>query len=237
MNLKKHLKFIIMQHLDNNNYYSTSTEGVNVDLDRRKCTFTEDVDRQRTSELSIYTNDSNDVVKKLIKEHEKLIYEIDSDDRLQGSDDRQKDFIIEKKVSNNLTCEICKDHTFNTNGCKKNYIILSCNHIFHIYCLAQSHYKKFSDTLNIFDKSDSFDNCACTICNEKLELEQILYLHSTFMSNTKNLLTNHQNSIEHLEGQLQQLKIELRTLYNYKYKLEKEREKSKQIMCILNTML
>jgi len=214
-----------MQHLDNNNYYSTSTEGVNVD-------------RQRTSELSIYTNDSNDVVKKLIKEHEKLIHEIDEDVvRLQGSDDRQKDFIIEKKVSNNLTCEICKDPTFNTNGCKKNYIILSCNHIFHIYCLAQSHYKKFSDTLNIFDKSDSFDNCACTICNEKLELEQILYLHSTFMSNTKNLLTNHQNSIEHLEGQLQQLKIELRTLYNYKYKLEKEREKSKQIMCILNTML
>jgi hypothetical protein len=235
MNLKKYIKSIIMQDLDNNSYYNSTFD------DRRQGTFTDDVDRrqgteidrQRISELSIYTNDSNDVVKKLIKEHEKLIHDIDYDDK-------QKDFIIEKKEKNNLLCEICKDSTFNTKSCKKNYIILSCNHIFHIYCLAQSHYKKFSDTLNIFDKGiqdDSFDNCKCTICNEKLELEQIMYLHSTFMSNTKNLLTNHQNSIEHLEGQLQQLKVELRTLYNYKYKLEKEREKSKQIMCILNTML
>ena len=189
------------------------------DVDRRQGTFTDDVDRRQGT----FTDDV---------------------DRRQGTFtddvDRRQGIIIEKKEKNNLICEMCKDHTLNTKGCKKNYIILSCNHIFHIYCLAQSHYEKISDTLNIFGKGikdDSFDNCKCTICDEKLELEQILYLHSTFMSNTKNLLTNHQESIEHLEGQLQQLKIELRTLYNYKYKLEKEREKSKQIMCILNTML
>lgn len=196
--------------MTNNSYYAID------DLKDQTCS------SNRTSDLSIYTNDSNDIVKKLIKEHEKMIHDTDINN------------INEKKEHHGLLCELCKDPTFNKKGCKKNYIILSCNHIFHIYCLAQSHYKKITTNSN---ENDSFDNCTCTICNEKLELEQIMYLHSTFMSNTKNLLSNHQNSIEHLEGQLQQLKIELRTLYNYKYKLEKEREKSKQIICILNTML
>jgi len=255
MNLKIHITF--NYYMTNNSYYEIN------DLKDQTCS------SNRTSDLSIYTNESNDVVKKLIKEHEKMIHDIDIDhhnhhtftdgvdrrqgtftdgvDRRQGTftdgvDRRQGTFTdgvdrrqgTNEKEHSGLLCELCKDPTFNKKGCKKNYIILSCNHIFHIYCLAQSHYKKITTTSN---ENDSFDNCTCTICNEKLELEQIMYLHSTFMSNTKNLLSTHQNSIEHLEGQLQQLKLELRTLYNYKYKLEKEREKSKQIMCILNTML
>ena len=213
-----------MQHLLDNNssIYSTFTEGNNKRQstfsegdDKRQSTFSEgDVKRQSTfivdyiKEKDIKDKDikDKDIVKKLVNKHEKRI-----------NNENHKD-------KANLICEICKDHS------KKNYIILSCNHIFHICCLTQSHYKTYIE-------DDFFENCKCTICNQKLELEQIMYLHSTFMTNTKNLLANHQYSIENLEGQLQVLKIELRTLYDYRHKLEKEREKSKRIMCILNTML
>jgi hypothetical protein len=165
-----------------------------------------------SNRMSYYSNSSNEsnVVKKLVNKHEKLINNIE-----------------EKK---NVTCEICKDHDNNSN-----YIILSCNHICHINCLVKSHYKDIYD-YPIID-NEYFENRKCIICDEKLELEQIMYLHGTFISNTKTLINNHQNSIENLEGQLQQLKIELRTLYDYKHKLEKEREKSKQIISILNTIM
>jgi hypothetical protein len=160
------------------------------------------------SNLSNESNESN-VVKKLVNKHEKLINNIE-----------------EKK---NVKCEICKD---DGDG---NYIILSCNHICHINCIVKSHYKDIYD-YPIID-NEYFENRKCIICDKKLELEQIMYLHGTFISNTKTLLSNHQYSIENLEGQLQQLKIELRTLYDYKHKLEKEREKSKQIVSILNTIM
>jgi len=177
----------------------------------------------RTSLLSDESNESNDiyqknkhVVKKLVNIHEKIIH-----NNLE---------VAEKNYTTCVTCEICKDE-----GTSKNYIILSCNHIFHINCLVKCHYKDVFD-YPVID-NDFFENRKCTICNTKLELEQIMYLHGTFMSNTKNLLTNHQYSIENLEGQLKQLKVELRILYDYKHKLEKEREKSKQIISILNTIV
>jgi hypothetical protein len=218
-----------MQHLLDNNssIYSTFTEGNNKRQstfsegdDKRQSTFSEGDDKRQSTFIVDYIKENDikndikendikdkDFVKKLVNKHEKRI----------NNENNIKD-------KSNLICEICKDHS------KKNYIILSCNHIFHICCLTQSHYKTYIE-------DDFFENCKCTICNQKLELEQIMYLHSTFMTNTKNLLENHQYSIENLEGQLQVLKIELRTLYDYRHKLEKEREKSKRIMCILNTML
>lgn len=130
----------------------------------------------------------------------------------------------------NLSCKLCKD------DCNQfNFIILSCNHIFHIGCLAETYFKNIYN-YDILDE-EYFNNTKCTTCFEKLEQEEIMYLYGKFLSNTKSLIKNHQNSIDHLENQLKKIKDELRTCYDYKHKLEKQKEKSKQIVSILNTMI
>jgi hypothetical protein len=130
----------------------------------------------------------------------------------------------------NICCKLCNDD-INQSTC----IILSCNHIFHITCLADIFFKDIYnyDILN----EEYFENIKCTSCNCKLEVEEMMFLHSKFLSSTKSLIQNHENSIDTLESQLKQIKNELRTCYDYKHKLEKQREKSKQIVSILNTIM
>ena len=128
----------------------------------------------------------------------------------------------------NHTCNLCNDK----NG---PFLILSCNHIFHIKCLVEVNFK---DIYNypILD-TEYFESRRCVTCNENMQTEDLMYLHSKFLSSTKTLINKHQNSIENLENQLKQLKNELRTCYDYKHKLEQEREKSKQIVSVLTTMM
>jgi len=152
-----------------------------------------------------------------------------TDDR--HTDDRHTDDRHPVKNSNqeNFTCKICSDNT------SKNYLILSCNHIFHIKCLAESHFKDIYD-FPVID-SEYFDSRKCPCCTEQIQTEELMFLHGKFLSGTKKLISKHQNSIEHLESQLNQIKNELRTCYDYKHKMEKESEKSKQIVSILTTMM
>ena len=126
------------------------------------------------------------------------------------------------------SCNICND----MNG---PFIILSCNHIFHIKCLVEINFKDIYK-YPIID-NEYFESRKCLACQETLPTEDLMYLHSKFLSTTKNLISKHQNSIENLENQLKQIKTELRTCYDYKHKLEQEREKSKQIVSVLTTMM
>ena len=172
-----------------------------------------------TNETESTNSDTNDnilknVVKNMVKKHEKNLSENN----------------LNESVKNSIKCNLCKN-----NGENQKFIILSCNHIFHINCLVQKHFKKIYDHPMI--DNEYFQSCKCDVCNVKMEIEQIMYLHSTFISNTKILLKDHDVSIVNLEDQLVQLKKELKTLYDYKHKLEIEREKSKQITNILNTLI
>lgn len=166
------------------------------------------------SDKSDELSDNESVVRKLINK-----YEID---------DVMSDHQNEIKT---ITCKLCLDK-HNDRG---NYIILSCNHIYHIKCLAEDH---FRDVLKypLID-NEYFETRVCNICSSKLQIEEMMYLHSKFLSNTKDLLDKHQINISKLEGQMSQLKNELRSCYDYKHKLEQEREKSKQITNILLTMM
>jgi hypothetical protein len=132
-----------------------------------------------------------------------------------------------------FNCKICNNKSINKES--EPYVILSCNHIFHIKCLAETHFKDIYSYAVI--DNDYFDNRKCTVCNSKIQMEEIMYLHSKFLSNTKTLIEKHQVSIENLESQLKSIKTELRICYDYKHKLQKEREKSKQIVSILTTMI
>lgn len=126
-------------------------------------------------------------------------------------------------------CEYCD------NKGSGSFIILSCNHIFHIKCLTEMNLKDIYK-YPILD-TEYFESRKCSVCDENIQTEDMLYLHSKFLSSTKKLIFNHEHSIDHLENQLRQIKSELRTCYEYKHKLEQEREKSKQIVSVLSTMM
>lgn len=136
-----------------------------------------------------------------------------------------------KENNSNIICKIC----LNKSGKNDNFIILSCNHTFHITCLANVH---FSDIYKfaVID-SDYFASRKCLTCNTCLQTEELLFLHSKFLTGTKSMIETHDNSIKKLELQLKNLKDELRTCYEYKHKLEQDREKSKQIVSTLTTMM
>jgi hypothetical protein len=145
---------------------------------------------------------------------------------------KSKDNVTDDYASSHITdshsCNICNDQS-------GPFIILSCNHIFHIKCLVEVNFKDVYK-YPILD-TEYFESRRCITCNENMQTEDMMYLHSKFLSSTKKLICKHQTSIENLENQLKQLKNELRTCYDYKHKLEQEREKSKQIVSVLTTMM
>jgi hypothetical protein len=126
------------------------------------------------------------------------------------------------------SCNICND----TSG---TFIILTCNHIFHIKCLTETSLQDIY-TYPIID-SEYLQSRKCPMCDETIQTEDMMYLHSKFLSSTKKLLSNHENSLQNLENQLRQIKIEIRSCYDYKHKLEQQREKSKQIISVLSTIM
>lgn len=139
-----------------------------------------------------------------------------------------------KKLHEDLAfnCGLCK---IQKQGKNDNFIVLSCNHIFHVCCLTENHFTDIMEW-SIIDQ-EYFRTRKCTTCFKQLETEELMFLHSKFLAGTKERLSSHDISIENLENRLKVLKEELRTCYEYKHKLEREREKSKQIVATLMTMM
>ena len=162
--------------------------------------------------------------------------EIDKNDKTENKTELVKTELIKHELelhkSSHFSCNLCGNKSSNNNN---NYFILSCDHIYHIQCLADTH---FQDIFNypIID-GEYFSNRKCNICSKKLQLEEIMYLHGKYLSNTKDSIEKHQFSIENFESHLKKIKDELRICYEYKHKLEQHREKSKQIVSILSTMM
>jgi hypothetical protein len=167
------------------------------------------------------------IIKKIVNNNQNgdiLRYEVDT---ISVRSEQSKKPDNQEKIS----CRIC----FDKSGIKENYIILSCNHVFHIQCLAETHFQDIYK-YPVID-NEYFMNRKCKICNNNLQTEEIMFLHGKFLSNTKTQIEKHQFSIERLEDQHKIIKEELRVCYDYKHKLESEREKSKQIVSILTTMM
>lgn len=150
-----------------------------------------------------------------------------------------KDQIVKKSViaieneinADKISCKLCA----NKSNHNDSYIILSCNHMFHIYCLADNHYND-NYRLDIIG-SEYFSTRKCPTCEKQLQTEELMFLHSKFLSYTKGKVESHQQSILCLETQFNKIKEELRICYEYKQKLDNEREKSKQIVTSLMTLM
>jgi hypothetical protein len=128
-------------------------------------------------------------------------------------------------------CRVCHGK----NEKQDNYIILSCNHVFHISCLAESNMNDNRKFQMIED--EFFNSCHCLYCDKLMLTEELVFLYSKFYNGTKHRMKHHEESIEKLEAKMKQLKDELRACYEYKYKLEQERDKSKQYVAMLMTMM
>jgi hypothetical protein len=171
-----------------------------------------------TSESDTSSNEG----KRVIEQFHQLYYEPKKNVSLYTDQEH-----IDTKES--LSCKFC----FEKSGKHDNYIVLSCNHVFHIQCLAESH---FNDVykFNVID-TEYFESRKCLVCTKKLEVEELMFLHTKFLSNTKEKLQSHQTKIVSIEERIRKLKEELRVCYDYRHKLDHDRGKSKQIVTTLMT--
>ena len=128
-------------------------------------------------------------------------------------------------------CNLC----CNQNATKDTFMILNCQHIFHIKCLVDNHYLD-ANKFGVIDE-EYLNSRKCTVCNKQMEMEDILYIHNKFYKNTKEYITKQNEIINQLDKQMTKLKDELRTCYEYKQKLEHQREKSRQITVTINTLM
>lgn len=129
-------------------------------------------------------------------------------------------------------CYKCK------NGGNKNdpFMILNCGHIFHIGCLVEIHFDEFTNCGGIID-SRFINNCICMVCDEQMEVEDILHMHNKYTKSTKEQLKYQSDQIDILDKQMSKLKDEMRIQLEYKQRLEDKRNKSKQITITLNNLL
>ncbi len=128
-------------------------------------------------------------------------------------------------------CQLCN----NNHDIKDNFIILSCGHIFHVKCIIEHHFKD----INQFDiiNQEYLNTLNCPVCNEKIEYEDLLYIHNKFYKQTKQYIIKQDEAITDLEKQMTKLKDQLRSCYEYKQKLQNQGEKSKQIIMTINTLI
>jgi len=81
-------------------------------------------------------------------------------------------------TSPNFTCKLCN----NKSGQDGNFILLSCNHVFHVHCLAENH---FSDIMkySVID-NEYFNSRKCPVCLKQIETEELAFLHRKFQKST-----------------------------------------------------
>lgn len=128
-----------------------------------------------------------------------------------------------------FTCNICNISNSDY------FIVLGCNHVFHIKCLA-------SDQLNLSRKCEIIDNQSffnlikCNCCGYLLDSTEILHIQLKNYKSSNTYLTSHIDKIKKLEGQLNKLKDELQDCVVYKQKIEFEQTRSKDIITFLNNI-
>jgi len=186
----------------------------------------EPIEQMRTNVASYYCNKYsevqvsedmgvNELVKKMVNKFDTKEEEEDEYSYYKRESSIAETIIPQSKNKNLFSCCICNNNKNETFP----FIILSCNHIFHIGCLANIQ----------FNNQNQYQ---CTECLKYLISSEIVHIHNSYLINTEKYLEMHQENINRLENQLFNIKEELKICYNYKEKLENERDQSKQIINI-----
>ena len=204
------------------NFSDLSNKDIFKDIDK------DSKDSKDTRSLDLYTDqdsqynpdrDSN-TTQHLYETKYNFQYITKKNDKPQNVDKKQNTFI----------CEMC-----NTSNSNSQFIILNCNHVFHITCLAKIQLTN-ARNCQIIDNDTFFNKVKCNTCNDPLESSEIMMIHNKFYKGTSEFIKNHNKTIDKLEVQINSLKEEMKTCMEYKQKLEFEQNKSKQILTLLNNM-
>lgn len=110
-----------------------------------------------------------------------------------------------------------------------NCIVLSCNHVYHIPCLAKSQ-------MNFNYLHEHTQEKKCSVCGKYMENAEILFLHTKYFNTIKTNIDEQDKKIKHLEEDMNQLKLEYKRSLDIRQKLEYSREQSKKIMIYFSTM-
>lgn len=131
-------------------------------------------------------------------------------------------------LKDKVICRLCQDKKSNNDQ----YIILSCNHVYHIRCL----YNEYYNNAPVTDK-EYIESRDCLNCNEKVQPEDLMCLHSKFLNLTKDDMTVYEDTITKLEEQLRKVKNELSKSYDVRQRVQLQRDKCKQIVNTLTMLM
>lgn len=176
-------------------------------------------DRRKSMNFTGYC--SEDLNKKIFDQYEHSVT-----DHSSMNSNSNSNFNYTKPM---FTCNICNISNSDS------FIVLGCNHVFHIKCLA-------SDQLNLSRKCEIIDNesffnlIKCNCCGYLLDSTEILHIQLKNYKSSNTYLTLHIDKINKLEEQLNKLKDELQDCVVYKQKIEFEQTRSKDIITFLNNI-
>ena len=105
------------------------------------------------------------------------------------------------KSKNIFTCKMCGNND-------PPFVILNCNHIYHINCLAKEQVQS-AIQCPILDNDTFFNTIKCN-CGEVLEYYEIRRIQDQFYQGTYNYIKTHDLKINKLETQINILKEEMK---------------------------
>ena len=145
-----------------------------------------------------HSNESESIISRINNQDETPIsrtnYENDMYSEIDVSyetKDNFKEIPIKCKNNNVFVCEMC---------CESNdipFIILNCNHIYHIICLANEQIE-YSRQCQIIDNDTFFSKMKCN-CGELLESSEIMMIQNKFYKGTDNYIQTHDIKINKLD--------------------------------------
>lgn len=94
---------------------------------------------------------------------------------------------------------------------------LSCNHAYHIQCLAKSHVSETCDKL-------------CPVCDKKLDYAEISFIHTKYYNGTDHDIETIKSDIVDVQDRMNVLQCEYDALVEKKQQLDHEKEKSRKII-------
>ncbi len=152
-----------------------------------------------------------------LKRESKIITDFNLQEFAQNDPNHNSDSEYQSNNSKNDT-DILQNNCCNIhckNSININFIILSCNHIFHMSCIIDT----------------------CGICNTALKNEEKIYIHINFKSQLTETINITDNKIQNLEKSLQIIKNEIFEYTNYIKSIEYNKSISKNIITTITTLL
>jgi hypothetical protein len=128
-----------------------------------------------------------------------------------------------------LQCSMCNEAKDNQ------YIVLSCNHLLHVQCTVEKHYRDIGADMSSVVKITGahLENLCCPKCSKAMQMEELMFLYSKHNSGIKEKLQKQQQIVADLELQLNKIKEDLLQQYEKKNSLENQRDTCKRVVSTL----